>query len=245
VLSARGLHVGYGAISVVQDLDFEVSAGEIVAILGPNGAGKTTTLSALAGELYPSSGEVLWRGVPIRLPLHHRANLGLRMITEDRAVFMKLTVADNLKLGRAPMGRYLELFPELEPLLKRKAGLLSGGEQQILAVCRAIGDEPDVLLADELSLGLAPQVVLRLLRALRAAADRGMAVVLVEQHVETALEFANRGYVLRRGTLVMQGGARELAGRLVEIEESYLASAVASTMSNGSDSNADSLEGRD
>ena len=147
VIEARGISVGYGPVSVVHDLDLAVEAGEVVALLGVNGAGKTTTVRALAGDLKPSAGEIWFRGQPTTAPLHQRARDGLRFITEERSVFMGLSTADNLRLGGQPREKCLELFPELEPLLSRRAGLLSGGEQQMLTLARALASEPVVLLA--------------------------------------------------------------------------------------------------
>jgi branched-chain amino acid transport system ATP-binding protein len=223
VLEAKGVSVGYGPISVIHDLDLTIGRGEVVALLGVNGAGKTTTVRALAGELKPSTGEIRFKDHPTTAPLHQRARDGLRLITEERSVFMGLSTADNLRLGGAPLEKCLDLFPELEKLLHRKAGLLSGGEQQMLTLARAVGAEPAVLLADELSLGLAPLVFERLLRAIRSAADRGTGVLLVEQHVRDALEVADRAYVLSLGRVVLSGPASELAGRIEEIERTYLA----------------------
>jgi ABC-type branched-subunit amino acid transport system ATPase component len=140
---------------------------------------------------------------------------------------MGLSAEANLRLGRGPVATALELFPELTPLLKRRAGLLSGGEQQILTLARALAAEPAALLADELSLGLAPMVVRRLLAAVRAAADRGVGVLLVEQHAAQALAVADRGYVFRRGRVVMSGSADELRQNFDEIRDSYLAGAPA------------------
>jgi branched-chain amino acid transport system ATP-binding protein len=223
VLEARKLAVGYGSQAVVRDLDITVRAGEIVALLGVNGAGKTTTVRALAGELRPVSGEVWYRGRPTSAPLHRRAKNGLRLITEERSVFMGLSVADNLRLGGQEQARCLDLFPELRALLGRRAGLLSGGEQQMLTLARALAAGPVVLLADELSLGLAPMIVERLLAAVRMAADNGTGVLLVEQHVRNALEVADRAYVLSHGEVALEGPTTELLGRVEEIEESYLA----------------------
>jgi branched-chain amino acid transport system ATP-binding protein len=217
---------GYGPIAVLQDVDIHVMRGEVVALLGSNGAGKTTAVRALAGEIPLLSGEVLLDGRVTTAPLHKRAQAGLRLITEERSVFMNLSAADNLRLGGQDREKCLELFPELERLLKRKAGLLSGGEQQILTLARALAAEPTVLLADELSLGLAPLVIERLLAAVReAAAERGTAVLLVEQHVRNALQVADRAYVLSHGRVVLEGPTSELAGRLDEIEDTYLATA--------------------
>ncbi len=230
VLEARGLTVGYGPNPVVENLDIVVGAGEVVALLGVNGAGKTTTVRALAGELRPMSGEVWFRGKPTKDPLHRRAARGMRLITEERSVFMGLSVADNLRLGGQSRQRCIELFPELEALMGRRAGLLSGGEQQMLTLARAIAVQPVALLADELSLGLAPLVVERLLAAVRQAADRGTGVLLVEQHVRDALEVADRAYVLSHGRVALEGPTAELIGRIQEIEETYLAtSALAGT----------------
>jgi branched-chain amino acid transport system ATP-binding protein len=223
VLEARKLAAGYGSQAVVRELDITVCAGEVVALLGANGAGKTTTVRALAGELRPISGEVRYRGRPTSAPLHRRAKNGLRLITEERSVFMNLSVADNLRLGGQEQARCLELFPELNALLTRKAGLLSGGEQQMLTLARALAAGPVVLLADELSLGLAPMIVERLLAAVRSAADNGAGVLLVEQHVRNALEVADRAYVLSHGEVALSGPTAELRGRVKEIEESYLA----------------------
>ena len=223
VFGASDLDCGYGHVPVLHGVTLEVAAGEVVALLGANGAGKTTTLLALSGQLRPSRGEVLWKGDPARAPLFKRARAGLRFVMEDRSVIMGLSTLDNLRLGGGSVTRALELFPELQPLLHRRAGLLSGGEQQILTLARALAASPVALLADELSLGLAPQVVQRLLTAVKdAASQSGMAVLLVEQQVRSALTVADRAYVLQRGRLVLQGTSTELLSRLPEIEASYL-----------------------
>jgi branched-chain amino acid transport system ATP-binding protein len=223
VLEGRKLTVGYTLNPVLRDIDISVGAGEVVALLGVNGAGKTTTVRALAGELKPISGEVWFKGELTTAPLHRRAKEGLRLITEERSVFMGLSVADNLRLGGQERDNCLELFPELEALLARKAGLLSGGEQQMLTLARSLAANPVVLLADELSLGLAPLVVERLLATVRAAADKGTAVLLVEQHVRNALEVADRAYVLNHGEVALEGTTADLLARIDEIEETYLA----------------------
>ena len=225
VLEARGLAAGYGRDSVVvRDLDLAVAAGEVVALLGPNGAGKTTTLLTLSGDLPSLGGEVWWRGAPTRAPLYRRAREGLGLVTEQRAVLMTMTVADNLRVSRCDPARALALFPELEDHLTRRVGLLSGGQQQMLALSRALArDTTTMLLVDELSLGLGPVVVDRLLEAVRAAADAGVGVLLVEQHVHKALQVADRVYVMRRGRVELRGTADELRNRVEEIQASYLA----------------------
>ncbi|HEX5585906.1 MAG TPA: ATP-binding cassette domain-containing protein [Acidimicrobiia bacterium] len=207
---------------VVQRLDLEVQAGEVVALLGPNGAGKTTALMTLSGELPLISGEVIFNGESTRAPLHKRVRGGMAVVTEERSVFMGMSTVNNLRVGRVDTRRALERFPELNERLKVPAGLLSGGEQQMLTLARALAREPTLLLADELSLGLAPKVVERLLRSVRDAADQGLGVLLVEQHIPRALDVADRAYVMRRGQVVMQGSGAELRDRVEEIEAAYL-----------------------
>lgn len=223
VLAARGLAAGYGGVPVVSDVDLVVDAGEIVAILGANGAGKSTTLMALSGRLAPISGEIHWCGEAVRAPLHVMARRGLRYVPEERGVVRSLTALDNLRLGAGPVDEALQCFPELRPLLKRPAGLLSGGEQQMVSLARALAGEPKVVLVDELSLGLSPLVVRRIADVLIAAAARGVAIVLVEQQLSLALTMAHRGYVLRRGKVELEGSCDELLTRVGEIEEMYLA----------------------
>lgn len=227
LLECRSLSAGYGQMAVVRNLDLTVNRGEVVALIGRNGAGKTTTLLTLAGELSPMEGEVRLKGEAVSSPMHVRCRSGLGYLTEERSVIMKLSVADNLRLAGVGRDDATTLFPELERLMKRSAGLLSGGEQQMLALARAIGRKPEVLLADELSLGLAPIVVARLLRAVRAAADeRGVGVLLVEQHVRQALAVADRVYVMNRGQVVLTGSATDIRNRLHEIEAAYLSTAI-------------------
>lgn len=223
LIEAEGLTTGYGSIPVVRGLDLRVEPGEVVALLGPNGAGKTTTLRALAGELPVLGGEVRWLGQRATQSVRRRARQGLRFVTEERSVFMSLSVYDNLRLSHRSLDGCLSLFPELEALLSRRAGLLSGGEQQMVTLARALTGGVRLLIADELSLGLAPMLVQRLLRAVRAAADRGVGVVLVEQQLRHALEVADRGIVLRRGLVTISGTSGELRDRIGEIEDSYLA----------------------
>jgi branched-chain amino acid transport system ATP-binding protein len=222
LIEATDLAAGYNEIAVVRGLNLSVAPGEVVALLGANGAGKSTTLLTLAGELAPISGEVKMDGHPARKPLYWRARQGMRLITEERSVIMSLTVADNLRLMHKDPAQCLELFPELGPLMKRRASLLSGGEQQILTLARAIAGDGRLLLCDELSLGLAPLVSERLLIAVREAADRGLGVILVEQRVVRALKVADRACVLSRGHVALQGSSAELLSRMDEIEASYL-----------------------
>jgi branched-chain amino acid transport system ATP-binding protein len=223
LLEARGLSCGYGGMSVVRDLNLSVVAGEVAALIGPNGAGKTTTLLTLAGALRPISGEVRWRGEPSSAPMHQRCRQGLSYVTEERSVIMKLTTKENLRLAGVTVQAATSLFPELEPLLKRPAGLLSGGEQQMLTVARALGRNPTAMLLDELSLGLAPIIVQRLLMAVRTASkEHGVGVLLVEQHVRQAFEVADRVYVMQRGRIALSGSVQEVRGQLSEIEAAYL-----------------------
>lgn len=224
LLAARSLDAGYGALAAVRNLDLEVRAGEVVALLGPNGAGKTTTILTLAGALRPLGGQVLWNGEPVEDPLHRRVRRGLGVLMEERSVFARLTTEANLDLGIGDPSVALDLFPELQPLLGRRGGLLSGGEQQILSLARVLAAHPGVLLADELSLGLAPIIVRRLFRTIRETADQGVGVLLVEQYTPRALEIADWIYVLNRGEVVLHASAAELRRDPDRLRRSYLAS---------------------
>ena len=221
VLEAVGISAGYNGTAVVHGLNIQVRPGEMVALLGSNGAGKSTSLLTLAGGLKPLDGEIRWAGTKTTAPLHRRARAGLSFVPEQRCIIPGLSTRDNLRLGMGPTGAALEAFPELERLLGRRAGLLSGGEQQILSVARALATSPKLLMADELSLGLAPKIVDRLLAALREAADAGIGVLLVEQRFRQVLEVADRAIVLSRGRVVMEGSAETIRNRLSEVEIAY------------------------
>jgi branched-chain amino acid transport system ATP-binding protein len=225
LMSANGLTAGYGKTQIVRDLDLEVHAGEILTLLGPNGAGKTTTMLTMSGELPALGGEVRWQGQPTKAPMYQRVRDGLGIVSEQRCIMTQGTVADNFKLNRGDTAMALELFPELEAHMGRRVGLLSGGQQQMLALAKALCRKPKVLLADELSLGLAPMIVSRLLRAVRAAADEGVGVILVEQHVHKALEVADRVVVMRRGQIQLSGAAADYRGNVETIQNAYLAAA--------------------
>jgi branched-chain amino acid transport system ATP-binding protein len=222
VLELVGVTAGYGDLAAVRDISLRVHAGEVVALFGPNGAGKTTTLMAAVGVLPRMGGTVLWKGEPSPRRLHRLCRAGLAYVPEGRSVISGLSTRDNLRLGRGGVEAALKYFPELEPLLGRKAGLLSGGEQQMLTLARALASAPSALLVDELSLGLAPLAVERLLAAVRLAADRdGLAVLLVEQQARRALSAADRWYLLRNGSVDTSGDA---SGGQEELETAYLAS---------------------
>jgi branched-chain amino acid transport system ATP-binding protein len=230
-LAVRDLNAGYRGVPVVRELNLEVRPGEVVALLGPNGAGKTTTLETIAGLHRPISGTVELSGEGIGgKPAHILARRGVALVPEGRALFPGLTVHEHLRLagrrGRGsarPEDELLEMLPELRKCLGRKAGLLSGGEQQMLAVGRALVTRPRLLLVDEMSLGLAPVIVERLLPILRrAASELGSSVLFVEQHVALALEISDRAYILTHGRIRLEGAAAELRGRRELLAASYL-----------------------
>ena len=237
VLELDGLSVAYDRARVVRGLTLTVGRGEVVALLGANGAGKTTTLRAISGLLKPAGGVIRLDGRDLAgVSPTARARLGLAHVPYDRGIFFGLTVAEHFRLdgtdkpgstgGPAEMDAVFERFPALRALRGRKAGLLSGGEQQMLAIGRALSRRPRLLMLDEMRLGLAPVIVDRLLPAVRdAAASYGTAVLLVEQHVHLALKIADRGYVLSHGELAASGTARQLSQDGALLAASYLGEA--------------------
>jgi branched-chain amino acid transport system ATP-binding protein len=218
---------GYGPLTVIHDVDLEVAPGEVVCLLGPNGTGKTTTLLVGVGQVAATSGRVLigGRAVSHRHP-ERVAALGVAFVPDDRGLFLQLTVAENIGLvhpWRQRLATVFELLPVLESLMKRRVGLLSGGEQQMVALAKAMLFEPDVLLIDELTHGLAPLVSERLLTTVRdLARRRGTAVLLVEQTVEMALAVSDRACVMRQGRIVMEGPAPDVARHRDLLEGHYL-----------------------
>lgn len=238
-LELRGLVAGHDGVAVVHDVDLTVGHGEVTVLLGANGAGKSTTLLTVSGLLTALDGEILLDGEVVATPRTRRtlaraaalARAGVVHVPEDRGLFRDLTVQEHFRLtrrsDRSPTeAEVVDRFPALDGLRNRQAGLLSGGEQQMLALARAVLAGPTVLLVDELSLGLAPLVVESLLPLLRELADqREMAVLVVEQHVRMALAIADRAVLLRRGRVVLEGSAAELGDQLEAVEAGYLGDA--------------------
>jgi branched-chain amino acid transport system ATP-binding protein len=221
MLEVRGLDAGYGDIQVLWGISIKVKPGETIALVGPNGAGKSTLLKTIAGLIVPMKGEVHFDGKNISTDRPDtRVRAGLSLVPEGRRLFAGLTVEDNLMMGaylrsdREAISRDLawvyDLFPEAADRKASLAGDLSGGEQQMCAIGRGLMASPRLLLIDELSLGLAPVAVDRLLKAIRRIQDEGVVILLVEQDVQTAFELANRGYVIETGRVCIQGTAQEL-----------------------------------
>ncbi len=232
VLEVTGLHVHYGGIEALRGISLEVPAGEVVALIGANGAGKTTTLRAISKMLRPSGGAIRFLGEDVtHLPSHALVARGMAHAPEGRGIFLNLTVGENLALGaylrrdRAAIAkdeeRAFALFPILAERRSQVAGTLSGGEQQMLAVARALMSRPRLMLLDEPSLGLAPQVVERIFRVLREVNESGVALLLVEQNAHKALQLAHRACVLETGTVVMRGTGKQLLAS-PEVRKAYL-----------------------
>jgi branched-chain amino acid transport system ATP-binding protein len=232
ILEVKDLQVHYGAIQAIRGISIEVPAGQVVALIGANGAGKTTTLRAVSKMLKPSAGSLRFQGEDVsRLPSHELVARGMAHAPEGRGIFLNLTVRENLDLGaylrrdREAIARDADrayaLFPILAERRDQVAGTLSGGEQQMLAVARALMSKPKLMLLDEPSLGLAPQVVERIFSVLREVNQSGVALLLVEQNAHKALQLAHRAYVLETGNVVMSGTGRELLAS-PEVRKAYL-----------------------
>jgi len=221
VLSIQGLHVAYGGIQAVKGIDLEVNEGELVALIGANGAGKTSTLKAITGTLPWAGGDVHYRGKSIRgLGSYQLVGRGLAMVPEGRGVFARMTITENLQMGaytrsdtagvRADLERMFETFPRLKERADQMAGTMSGGEQQMLAMARALMSQPTLLLLDEPSMGLSPIMVEKIFEVVRQVSAAGTTILLVEQNARLALESATRAYVMDSGLVTMSGPARQM-----------------------------------
>lgn len=220
ILQVDGLHAGYGQIRVLHGVDLSIERGEIVALIGANGAGKTTLLKTISGLIRPNGGRIRFEGRDIvRLPAHRTVEMGICQVAEGRAILKRMTVLENLKMGAhtrrdrevdADIGQILRKFPVLDRRQAQLAGTLSGGEQQMLAIGRALMARPSLLLLDEPSLGLAPMMVTQILRTLRDLRQEGNTIFLVEQNARRALQLADRGYVLERGRVALEGRGEDL-----------------------------------
>ncbi|MGP0032659.1 MAG: ABC transporter ATP-binding protein [Acidimicrobiales bacterium] len=233
VLECEGLDVGYGKLTVARDITFTLRPRKVLTILGPNGAGKTTLLMTLAGFLPPRAGGITLNGEPVKGASPRRTNqAGMILIPDFRALFTELTPIQNLKLA-APRGAdldpVLELFPALQRRQKLRVGDLSGGEQQMLAIARALVQSPKLLLIDEMSMGLAPVAVESLMPVIRRVADEhGAAVIMVEQHVQLALEVADEAMVMVHGKVVLSGSADTYRNDTSAVESAYMSGSVSS-----------------
>jgi branched-chain amino acid transport system ATP-binding protein len=230
LLKVDSLVVRYDRVEAVHGISLEVGSGELVAIIGANGAGKTSTLRAIAGQLRPAGGGILLEGHDVtQLPAHERARLGIALVPEGRRVFPALSVHQNLLVGAyvrkdrdlaSDLRRVRQLFPILGERATQPAGTLSGGEQQMLAIGRAMMARPRIMLMDEPSMGLAPLVVADIFRTIAELKREGVTILLVEQNARKALQVADRGYVLEAGRLILQASARQLAG-MPEVQRAY------------------------
>jgi branched-chain amino acid transport system ATP-binding protein len=234
LLEVRGLHVSYGGIRAVKGIDFDVGEGELVCLIGANGAGKSSTLRAVCG-LHPArSGSVRYAGQDAAAaPVHELPRRGLVMVPEGRGIFPQLTVEENLLMGaftrgdgdvRRDLNGQYETFPRLKERRAQTAGTLSGGEQQMLAMARALMARPRLLLLDEPSMGLAPKLVAKIFEIVRAIAARGVTILLVEQNARLALEVAQRGYVMESGDITLAGDAKALLEN-PKVRQAYLGEA--------------------
>jgi len=232
VLSLQEVETYYSEIKALQGVSLDVQEGEIVSLIGSNGAGKTTTLRTISGLLKPRKGRIFFRGKSIEvLPAHEVAGMGVAHVPEGRKIFPRLTVQENLEMGafritdkariKTNMERVFELFPRMEERRRQKGGTLSGGEQQMLAMGRALMSEPDILLLDEPSMGLAPLLVDHIFQVIKTLNSSGMTILLVEQNALKALKIANRGYVLQTGRVVLTGRGSELLDNTL-VKEAYL-----------------------
>ena len=235
ILQAESLHFSYGAVAACRDVSLHVNTGEIVALVGANGAGKSTTLRGIAGVLRPTAGRVIFSGKDItNLPSHERSAAGIVLVPEGRHVFPYLTVLENLEIGGYKFRREgsrlkrliehkLDMFPRLRERISQRAGTLSGGEQQMLALSRALMSEPRLLCLDEPSLGLAPIVVQEIFRSILRINAEGTSVLMVEQNTKYAMDTAQRGYVLRNGSVIADGECSELRND-PRLQSAYLGS---------------------
>jgi branched-chain amino acid transport system ATP-binding protein len=232
LLEARALKVAYGGVTAVKGIDLTVGAGELVCLIGANGAGKTTTLKALAGMLAPVGGSIHYAGEMVtRYPAHERVRRGMALVPEGRGIFGRLTVLENLQLGayarrddiaiQQDLERVQTLFPRLAERRRQTAGTLSGGEQQMLAIARALMSRPKLLLLDEPSMGLAPILVQKIFETIRRIAAEGMTLLLVEQNAKLALEISQRGYVMESGRITLADSAPNLLAN-PEVQRAYL-----------------------
>lgn len=232
ILEINNVDTYYGKIHALRDISFQVREGEIATLIGSNGAGKTTTLKTISSLLRPAKGEIIFKGQVIsRIPPHQVAEGGIAHVPEGRKIFPRMTVEENLEMGafrftdtnkiKKNMDHVFELFPRLKERRKQKGGTLSGGEQQMLAMGRALMSEPSILLMDEPSMGLAPMLVQLIFESIENLNKEGITILLVEQNARKALKIANRGYVLQTGSIVLTGTGEELLKNEM-VREAYL-----------------------